>query len=70
MDRYPTLVKEIFESFLKVELVFTKEQQIDNNKIHGLLEVMNFLIDKHDLFKFISVDELVIKIEPLLELNL
>lgn len=60
LDRYPTLPNDILTM-----LVCTNEDQ-DNNKINGLLMLLNRLWEKNDLFKFYKPDEFFTQVELLI----
>ena len=63
LDRYPTLMQVIFEHYSKNYLL-KSSGLIDNNYVDGVLQVLVQLVQKHDVFKFVSIDELF---EQLLE---
>lgn len=66
LDRYPNLINQILIDHLNSE---TNIGQMDNNKINGILELLNCLIDKHNIFKFIQFDLFMDKLEPLIEIK-
>ena len=49
MERYPNLLTEIFEIYLKNEYLNSTEsdKSMNNNCVNGILEILNCLIDKH-----------------------
>lgn len=59
LDRYPTLIDDIFT------LLLDRTEIIDHNKINGLLQILNGLIDKYDLFKFIPISVFLNNLEQL-----
>ncbi|CAF0722657.1 unnamed protein product [Brachionus calyciflorus] len=63
LNRYPNLIQEIFVEHLD------EKSLNDNNKIHGLLEILSCLIDKYNIFKFINFEEFFNNLEKLLEIN-
>lgn len=73
LDRYPGLIHEIFNDHLKIDQIIISSDSnqliLDNNKIHGILEVLNSLIDKHNIFKYIQFDLFLSYLEPLIELK-
>jgi hypothetical protein len=64
LERYPNLFVSIFNNYEGVE------SQVDHNKIHGLFEVLNCIIEKNsDPFRFIKIDEFVQKLRSLVALK-
>lgn len=61
--RYPNLIKIIFENHL--ETIKLR----DNNKFHGLLEVLNHLIEKNYIFKFIQEEEFFDRLMKITEIE-
>lgn len=61
--RYPSLIKIIFEEHLE------KIKFRENNKFHGVLEVLNHLIDKNNIFKFIQEEEFFKRLIPITEIE-
>lgn len=58
MDRYTTLVQDVLDSGMK--------QLSDQNGIHGMLEILHCLVDKHDIFKQIEPNKLIQQLESLI----
>lgn len=58
LDRFPTLMRVIFEHYSKNYLL-KSSGLIDNNYVDGILQVLVQLVQKHDVFKFISIKELI-----------
>ena len=77
-DRYPTLISEIVSQHLPCELNNNGTAQAvpqgreDNNsnlnKIHGVLQVLNVLVSKQNLFKYTKPELVLNKLSNLIDL--
>ena len=70
LDRYPNLIYEILNDHLNVDLVNNQQNSINHNKIHGLVDVLNNLLDKYDILKFIKFQEFLGYLDQLINLKL
>lgn len=68
LDRYPLLVKDIFDNYLKCDELNSKNS-INSNYMHGLFEVLNILAKKNNIFQFISFETFMSKLEPLSQIK-
>ena len=67
LDRYPDLIAEIFDSHL---LHMNSAANSDQNRIHGLFDILNGLVEKQNIFKFIKFETFVEKLKSLIPLEL
>ena len=58
IERYTTLIPIIFDNHLDIQYLSLK----DNNFIHGLLEILNNLVEKHE--NTLSLDFILQKLDP------
>ena len=67
LDRYKSLINDIFDQYLQPTLYLTP--LIDNNYLHGILQVITSLMDKNKVFQFISLDKFMKNLESLIGLD-
>lgn len=66
LDRYPNLLNEILDENLRIDLIkINNNDNYDNNFIHGLLQVLNTLTDKHNILNYISLQAILEKTQDL-----
>lgn len=69
IDRYTNLLNQIFEQYLQPENYFISNQLVDNNYLHGILQVLGSLVDKHKIFQYISFEKFIDYLKPLIRLK-
>jgi hypothetical protein len=69
LDRYPSLFKEIFQKHLQSEISSRKSQPCDRNYLNGIFQVLTCLIEKHNIFQYISFDDFILNLKPFIDLD-
>jgi hypothetical protein len=66
LNRYQNLINDLFDRDLEI-CNGDNNTIINNNYLHGVLDILCLLIDKNNIFEFILFEEFILKIKQFLK---